>query len=605
MNTEVVLLVFQVLGGLSIFLFGMHIMTQGLRAAAGTTLRTVLARTSRHPLTGAALGTLLGFLAHSGAATTMIAGFVNAGLMGLAESIAPTIGANIGTSLSMQLLSFDLGRYCWIAIGLGYVLHAAIPRARLREVGRALLGFGLIFLGMTTISAALAPHSDLLTPWLARIEGSSWRGRLTGIALSALLTALITSSGATIGLCFALISAGIIDAFDEVFPIVLGAHIGTCVVVLTASLAMNVEARRAAVAHLMFNVFNVALACIAYPWVQRIITWSSPTLIRQAANLHTFAMVGAGLIAIPLAPLGARLLRIMVPSRQPLPERSHLDEDLLTTPEQALCAVIRELRRAAKLCVESILINGHIILRAEPKLLRRLHANEDAINEIRSAIRDYLRRLTERKLSRRQTLFLQHLDRCVKDIERIGDHLRTLADTASERLHYSEALLPEDLFAVLYDLVCAAKHVLVLTERSLDPDNERFEEMAQEILKARDIYMIMSMDAKAEMAGAIEQAQITPLAGYYANHMIADLDRLVRHAKSIAFAERQPDFWIKHGQFQRGAPSAHPYTPPLQVDPKSYLARLYRDDLFDEPEEKEPSTGEAVRLSNDRKHGRF
>ena len=124
---EWMLLVFQVIGGMSLFIFGMHVMTQGLRAAAGETLRVILARTARSRVQGLVLGTLVGFLAHSGAATTMVAGFVNAGLMGLAESVPPMLGANVGTALSMQLISFHLGAYCWMAIGIGVVLSMAAP----------------------------------------------------------------------------------------------------------------------------------------------------------------------------------------------------------------------------------------------------------------------------------------------------------------------------------------------------------------------------------------------------------------------------------------------------------------------------------------------
>ena len=593
--TQVLMSVAQVVGGMGLFIFGMHVMTTGLREAAGTALRSVLARTTRGRLQGITLGTALGFLAHSGAATTMIASFANAGLISLSMSIGPMLGANLGTSLSMQLISFDIGRYCWIAIGLGFIIKSAVPHPRCREMGTALLGFGLLFLGMTTISAAIAPHRAALEPWLTRIHGETLEGRIIGIGLSAILTALITSSGATIGLCFALVTAGVFTQFDQFFPIVVGAHIGTCIVALTASLSMNIEARRTAAAHLFFNIFNVALAVALYPWLKQLVVWSSPNLTRQIANLHTFVMAGASLIILLIAPLFARFVTLVVRSRTPPPEPSYLVEDLLDTPEQALCAVIRELRRMAKLCVEGMMLNGLLIFTPKPSVLRRLFSNESVIDEVKDAVSDYLGQLTRRSLSRRQTLFVQHLDRCMKDLERIGDHLTAIAETSVERLKNPQSIVPEELFRTWFDLFCSAKRVIALMEKSLDPDNESFQKTALEILKARDCFMIQSMDAKAEFAGAVESRTITPIGGYYLSRYTADLDRMVKHAKSIAFAERQPDFWVKRKKLTRAAPLAGGYVPPPKVDPKDFLARLQHEEMFDSDSAIETQTGQLAK----------
>jgi phosphate:Na+ symporter len=593
-TTEWIMAVAQVVGGMSLFIFGMHVMTTGLRAAAGTALREVLSRTTRGPVQGIVLGTVLGFLAHSGAATTMIASFANAGLISLVKSIAPMLGANVGTSLSMQLISFDLARYCWFAIGLGFIVRTALPHPRLRELGTALIGFGLIFLGMTTISNAISPHRDALAPWLAHIEGETWKGRLIGIGIATILTAVITSSGAMIGLCFALVTAGVFTSFDQFFPIVMGSHIGTCVVALTASLSMNIDGRRTALSHLVFNVLNVALALAAYPLLKTFILWSSPNLLRQIANLHTVVMTAAALVVLLLTPAFAKLVRVLSPSRQPEPEPSHLRDEFLDKPEQALCSVIRELRRMARLCVEGILLNGSMIFTPTSKLLRKLYANEEVIDEVKDAVGDYLTRLTRRHLSRRQSLFLQHLDRCMKDVERIGDHLTAIAETSVERLKKPAAIVPEDLFNIWFDMFCTAKRVMVLTEKSLDPDNEQFQATALDILRARDQYVIQSMDAKAEFASAVENRLITPVAGYYFSRYIADLDRLVRHAKSIAFAERQREFVVKRRKLERVVTPATQLEPVPFVDPKDYLERLHRQDTFDTDADEDVQTGELA-----------
>ena len=261
--SEIAMLVFQVLGGLALFIYGMHVMTRSLRTAAGSSLRTILARATCSRVHGAVFGTVVGFLAHSGAAVAMLAGFINAGVMTLEQAIAPVFGANIGTSLSMQLISFHIADYCWAAIGIGFLLDALVPSERWRKLGDALIGFGLLFLGMDTISSGIAPHKDALAPFLSHIRGDVWTYRLLGVAISALLTALITSSGAMIGLCFALVTAGVFTRFDQVAVVVLGAHIGTCIVPIMAALPMRIGAWRAAIAHLLFNVANVVFALLA------------------------------------------------------------------------------------------------------------------------------------------------------------------------------------------------------------------------------------------------------------------------------------------------------------------------------------------------------
>jgi len=208
---QLFLTVFGVLGGLAVFVLGMGMMTEGLRRFSGQSLRRVLAAATRSRVAGIGLGTLLGFLVHSSAATVMYVGFINAGLMGLAESIPPILGANIGTTFSMQLISFKLGDYCYVFIALGLGLKMAVPQPKAKHLGAVLLGFGLLFLGMNTMGAAVGPHKDSLTPLLTYVDGGTLGGMLAGIGASALFTGLVQSSGATIGMCFVLIRAGVIQ----------------------------------------------------------------------------------------------------------------------------------------------------------------------------------------------------------------------------------------------------------------------------------------------------------------------------------------------------------------------------------------------------------
>jgi len=570
--------IFRMIGGLSLFIFGMQVMTGGLRAAAGPALHTVLARSATGPWRGLLLGTVLGFLAHSGAATTMTVGFVNAGLLPLSAALAPIFGANIGTALSMQLLAFDIRHACWAAIAVGFLARACLRDARLKQTGLALLGFGLIFLGMATVGDALAPHRGTMAPWLARIRGDTWGARIAGIGLSALLTALLASSGAMIGLCFTLIRAGLLASFDDFFPIIAGAHIGTCIVALLASLSMNCEARRAAAGHLLFNLFNVAMALELYPLFRAAMAWSSPDPLRQAANLHLLMMVAAALVLLPARRRLVRILRKLVSPAAPLPEPSHLNPELLSRPERAIYATILEIRRMAKLCVRNMVINGEMMLRHRAGLRRALDANEAVIDEIRMAVGGYLDRLTGYALSDRQTIFVQHLDRCMKDIERIGDYQTALADTTDLRRH-RPADIPEAIFAEWFDLFCAAQRVLLLLERCLNPDGAPFQTMAPRLLEARDRFSALSAHAKHAFAEAARERRTTGTAAYYLHRYQADLDRMMGHVRSIAVSLGQPEFWVSPAKLERVEPRVHPRGTAPAIRVEEYLARLYSEEV--------------------------
>jgi len=579
--SDIILTLFKVLGGLSLFLYGMNGMTGNLRQAAGSSLRDILAKATRSPAHGVAFGVFVGFLAHSGAAISMLAGFINAGVMTLFQSLAPVFGANIGTSLSSQVISFNITQYCWIAVGLGFLARSLVRSERWSKLGDAALGFGLLFLGMGTISAAIAPYKEQLAPLLASIRGDVWTWRLAGIAAATLFTALLTSSGAMIGLAFALVNAGVLTRFDQLAVIILGAMVGTCIVPVMAALPMRISAKRAAAAHVLFNVVNVLLALAAWPWLVRFCEWSAPaSLVRQGANLHVLLMTAGTLVVLPFSRLFLRLVLACTPSSESDPEPSFLEERLLVTPEAAIAATIRELQRMANLCVECMMICGHLIVAPTPKLHRRLRANEEILNQVRLSMYAYLRRLTRHHLSSRQVLFLQNIHRCMKDVERIGDHIAHIAETSIERYANDDAILPESLFRVWFNLFCSAKKVVVLMAKSFDPDNPSFQNTALGILKARDAYFIQSLDAKADFAGADMDHAISPIASYYISRCIENLDRLVRRAKSVALAERQPAFMIKSAKFDKRVVDRAPPPRSPRVAPESYLRLLTRESPF-------------------------
>jgi len=572
---DIFFLVFSVLGGLALFIFGMNVMTEGLRTAAGSQLRVILAKTTGNRMLGIALGTSLGFLVQSSAATVMLVGFINAGLMSLLQSIPAMLGANIGTTISMQLISFKLGAYCYFAITLGFIINMVARGVKARSMGRALLGFGLLFLGMNVMSDAIRPHRETLAPLLLSADGATIKGMLIGVLFSTAFTGIIQSSGATIGMVFAMISAGVITSFQQAYPIVLGANVGTCATALLGSIGTNIEARRSAVSHLLFNIFSAVVGILTAPLFYRYIHLTSGDLIHQAANANTIKMVATALMVLPFAGIHARIVRALTPSRTPAPENSFLDSELIPTPETAISAAVQELQRIARVCARSMRLNADLLFDPSKKILQAIKLNEGVINEIKTAMKDYLTKLGHRQLSERQAIIILHLDRCMTDIERIGDHIEQIADISwARRQKKSEAIFDEQSFSEMFALYEKALQVLCLVIESLDIKQGDFQDIAKRILAMRDEYITLNIETRSRFIGKIARQEMPPLCGmYYAGYLSA-FERIVKHSKSIALAEQQPQFLIKRGKLGQVAPQAPDYKPPELVDPNDFLDRL-------------------------------
>ena len=585
--TELFFLVAQVLGGLALFIFGMNIMTDGLRQAVGGKLRTILAATTSNRFAGIGFGTVLGTLVHSSGTTVMLVGFVNAGLMTLAQAIPPVLGANIGTTVSMQLISFKLSDYCFAVIAIGFMLTMFGRNQQVKESGKALIGFGLLFLGMETMSGALKPHREALRPLLQPIDGTTWPGLFLGVGIALGITSIIQSSGATIGMAFALIDAGAFTSFPQVFPIVLGAHIGTCATALLGSIGTNIFARRTALSHLLFNIFNVSLAIAMRPLYFRFIELTSDDLKRQTANMHTLVMLITVLVLVPFIPFLHKIVEWISPTRKPLPEPTHLDPDLIPVPEKGIVAVLKELARMAKICQDSFLrLDKIILLEPNKKELDRIKKNEAAVNDIKLAIKDYVNHLTEPYLSQRQAFLLQYMDRCASDIERIGDHVETLCEISlARRAKGGKGVFDQPSLESLFHALEKSREVLRLVIESLDPKNQDFDQWAERILASRDEYMELSQHARELMAENISNHSIHPAAGVYYNSYMTTLDRIVRHTKIIAITESQPEFKIKKKKLKKESQKTHEYEEPSLVNIDLFLDRLQNGESKKPPEE--------------------
>lgn len=550
-NGEISMTAFTVPGGLALFIFGMNCLTEGLKNCAGDSLRRILSKATRNRLTGLGLGTVIGTLIQSSAATVMLVGFINAGLMTLTESVPVMLGANIGTTLSMQLISFKLTDYCFVAITFGALLHLAAPPLRIKQAGLALLGFGLLFLGMSVMSDAIAPHKESFVPLFQQIDGSTPAGMLRGILLATAVTGIIQSSGAMIGMSFALIQAGVITGLPGVFPILIGANIGTCVTALLGSTGTNIDARRSAVSHLLFNLFGGIAAAITAPLFYRWIPLLPGDLVHQAANANTIKMVLTALIVLPFVSLYAALVRRLMPSKTAAPQPSFLDEVLIPAPEQALHAAMHELQRTVNICQESLALDRMLLDTPDEKTVRTIDQNEKTVNAIKLAFRDYLSHITSRFLSRRQAVLVQHLDRCIVEIERIGDHVKVLCNLTAKLHPYESHRFFQPCRKQLEELYEQISVILGNLSISLDPEHENYEAFAERIFAARADYVQKSATAKDLITHHVGRNGLPPQLGIYLNETVMTFDKIAKHCKAIAGAQKKPFFWLKHSRLDR------------------------------------------------------
>jgi len=556
-----------VLAGLALFIAGMNTMSQGLHTAAGRGLHRTLERATRRRGKGLLLGTTLGCLVQSSAGTVMLVGFISAGLLTLAQAIPVVLGINIGTSLSMMLISFRLGDACWAAIAAGLAIKVLRPQSRAGAIGLALFGFGLIFLGLTIMSDAIRPYRADLAPLLRYADGSTLAGMLGGVAVATVVTAVIQSSGAVIGMVFAMIAAGVITSLQQAWPIIIGANVGTCATALLGSIGTSAAARRSALSHLLFNLFSAAAGIAAAPLVYRYIPLLRPVaageavalarqaLIQHCAMANSVKMVITALVALPFTPLLAAAVTRLTPGGDTPQTPSLLDTELLDRPEDALQAALHELSRLCGICRDSLRRQARLYLAPDARRHAAVKADEAMLDTLKLAMQDYLQALFKHPLSRRQGILLSLLYTGVDHLERIGDHAARMAEISQmHRRQPAARFIPEALEAFL-DLNQKACTVLTRLQQALAPETGDRRRAAMAVIAARDRYMEAASRQRTRIAIDLSSGRSTPAAVLYRNTYLSHLNRIVKHAKALAIDSRDRDYHIKPAKLGRPGPA--------------------------------------------------
>ncbi|MBN2907815.1 MAG: Na/Pi cotransporter family protein [Rhodobacteraceae bacterium] len=474
-------------GGLALFLFGMDIMTRALRQVAGEYLRTLLAAMTRNRLRGLLAGTLTTAAIQSSSVTTVLmVGFISAGLMTTGQSVAVILGANVGTTVTAQLLAFDVAAWAMPILTVGFFTSFIARRDDLREYGRVVLGLGLIFFGMGLMADAMAPLRSY-PPFVALVP--SLDNPLLAVLAGAAFTAVVQSSSATTGLLIVMAGQGLIT-LEPAIALAMGANIGTCVTAFLASIGKPRAAVRCALIHTMINVAGVML------WIgfigpladlARAITPGYPMMDptframaeapRQIANVHTIFNLGNALLFIWITPWISRLAEWLIPEADRAPETSHaprhLDPQVLDVPAIALDATRLEVLRLGRLVQDMLGAAWPGLVSGSRLHLDRVYVMDRPVDLLHRAIVEYLRQISLRDLSEAQSGRLMALVRIANDLEHIGDQIATgMITSARKRLDEQIRISPATAQSIarLHEGVLAALHAALDALEAEDAD---------------------------------------------------------------------------------------------------------------------------------------
>lgn len=549
-------LLFGVLGGLGIFIFGMKLMSNGLRQVAGGGLKSFLHFFTRNRVMAIIAGALTtGIIQSSSACTVMVVGFVNAGLMGLRQAIGVVFGANIGTTITAQMISLNIKALALPAIVLGVALSMMARRSKTRWISHSILGFGLLFLGMTMMSTELKgiasfPSFEQMfqlfdcTPLPG--EGMPILPVLGAIGIGTAMTVLVQSSSATIGIAIALASSGLINFYTAV-PFILGDNIGTTVTALLASIGTNRSARQSAIAHTIFNVFGAAyMVLLFYVSINGVPVFMHITdsltmgqvlgdnpenLGRHIASAHTLFNVFNVLLFLPLIPAIAWLCQRILPEQKEKIETVPLEPHLLDTPsiaiDQSINALVKMTEAGMELTDECVQLLGEHRIKNEEGLRQR----EDILDQMQHDTIQYLTELTRRSLTEQQSEVIPLLVHCVNDGERIGDHAMNILELAElkvdKKTEFSDAA--KDEVKRILDLINKQAGYTASAFTSSDG-----KEKAAVALKLEGEINQLTDAAGKNHVKRLEQESCSVKSGILYTEILANLERIADRLSNIA-----------------------------------------------------------------------
>ncbi len=521
-------------GGLAIFLFGIKFGGRGLQKAAGSKLRETMCTLTNNRFLGLITGIVVTVIIQSSSATTaMLVSFANAGIIILQQALGVILGADIGTTLTVQLIAFRIFDYALLIVAVGFVIFMSSTE-RYSRLGQIIMGFGLLFFGMSVMSGAVDPVKD--HPAFIKFMLGVERSPVFAIVASAIFTAIIQSSAATIGLVLTLAFQGIIH-LETAIPLVLGANIGTCATALLASLGSTAEGRRIAWAHIFFKVAGVLLLLPFLGPFTRFVAGTSPVLTRQIANAHSLFNIGAAFAFIPFVKPWAKLFRFLVKEEEikiktfrPV----YLDSRVLDTPALALGQATRETLRMADITYNIYSNAINVFLNDDEGLRERLIEEDDKIDTLEEAITPYLTMLSQKEMSDEEAQRAVSLLFIVKNLELIGDIVtKSLMDLALKKITVSPRFSKEALARIEQ----YHGEIEKTFQMAIDSFASQDRRLAEEVIRRKSEMNKLERELHKEHLALLHgrKEEVTETSTIYLD-VISDLKRINSLASGIAYA---------------------------------------------------------------------
>lgn len=542
-------------GGLGLFLYGMTIMSDGLKNIAGDRMKRLLEILTNNRLMGILVGTIVTAIIQSSSATTvMVVGFVNAGLMNLLQATGVIMGANIGTTITAQLIAFKITDYATLAIGLGTILYLFAKKNKTKQIGGVILGFGILFIGMNFMSDSMKPLRDY--EGFKTILISFSKNPFLGVLAGFVLTAIIQSSSASIGLLQALAISGafnnVSNPLQLIVPILMGQNIGTCVTSMLSSIGASISAKRASFIHLLFNVIGT-IVFLMILWIGRwifkgdtpifnfIVSISGTTTLngqvvadisRQIANFHTLFNISNTIILLPFGKFLVRIAEKVLAGeeKEDLGGLKFLDERILENPAIAVGQVVKETVRMGRIALENMNRALQAFFTGNEKLIEEVFEKERIINQLNRDITHYLIKLSNSNLSEKDEIRTTNLYHTLSDIERIGDHSENLAELAQYKIEHNLSF-SNIAFDELKGMVKKINNMISDVITSLETDDI---DLAKTIYEKEDEVDKLEENYRAEHIQRLNRQLCHPSSGVIFLDVLSNLERIADHATNIS-----------------------------------------------------------------------
>lgn len=526
-------------GGLGLFLFGMELMSDSIEKVAGARLRRILEIFTTNRFMGMIVGIIFtSIIQSSSACTVMVVSFVNSGLMNLYQAAGVILGANIGTTITSQLVSFNLSKIAPLILLVGVVVMMFTKKEKVRKVAEVVVGFGILFVGLSTMSQAMANMKNepqvvnllmsLKNPFLATLMGFA-------------LTAIIQSSSVTVSIVLLLANQDLLPLPITLY-IILGCNIGACATAMLASMTGKKDAKRAALIHLLFNIIGTVIIYIALfvagNQIVELIKSISADNGRFVANAHTLIKIAQVIMLFPFTGWLVKMTYLIVPGEdQKVGYREsyqlkYIGDKVVFNPATAVVEVVKELERMASLAEENLNRAMNALITLDEEDIEEVYEVEKNINFLNHAITDYLVKINQTTLPIEDLNSLGALFHVVNDIERIGDHAENVADAARQRKEEGVSISKEAQKELGDMLEMVNKIIRYAVEMFAKSDETHM----QEIITLEDQVDEKERELQKKHVERLTKGECSPEAGMIFSDIVSGLERVADHATNIAFA---------------------------------------------------------------------